>query len=228
VALSRHLAGLVIAAGLLLANQQLAIAQSSGVLPAWDASVVAGGFVADRDKPATVEYRQWFKTGTIGVVAGRYWSPHLKTEIEFSTTGESDRYISRYVGVTAAQYAPTFGSEQFLRTHEVSATAVWQFFENQWAHPFLQGGVAVDFETSRIHTWPQSYYTGDPRNPANRVVLSEERSEGPTTSSELRAVVGGGAKFYLTPLVFFRTDARVTLGRAGRHAMFRGGFGVDF
>lgn len=225
MALSRQFAGLVTAAGLFLADRPSAIAQS---LPGWDASVVAGGLVADRDMPATVAYRQWFHTGTVGIVAGRYWSPHFKSEIEFSTSGEDDRYISRYVGVSTAQYSPTFGSEQFLRVQEVSATAVWQFFENQWVHPFLQGGLTMDFETSRLHTWPQSYYTGDPRTPANRVVLAEERTEGPTSSSELRGVVGGGAKFYLAPRVFLRTDARVTLGRSGRHATFRGGFGVDF
>jgi hypothetical protein len=227
VPLSKQIVGLTAAAALCLLGPDITLAQTATTRH-WDAAVVAGGLFSNPDTPADLVDGGWFRTGTAAVVLGRYWSPHLKTEIELSTSGKSERYISRYAAIPQPIYPPTYGSEQTLQIRQLAATAVWQFLENQWIHPYIQGGVAMDTDRLRIHTWPQSYYNGDPRVPSNRVVLTEERIEGPTTTTVLRAIAGAGAKFYATPQVFFRTDARWTFGRDARHVVVRAGMGLDF
>ena len=69
---------------------------------------------------------------------------------------------------------------------------------------------------------------GSPRPGAGPNRLVEERIDGPTTSSALRGVLGGGAKFYVTEKAFLRTDGRWSFGRDRHTLAGRIGFGIDF
>jgi hypothetical protein len=132
------------------------------------------------------------------------------------------------------------GAEQQVRTNGISAGLTYQFFENQWAHPFVFGGVALDFDRTRIRTWAQSYYRGDPRIPGNEIVIGQHGIRDLGTSREVRGVFGTGAKLYMSPRSFFKTDLRVnvgpstrsrslrTAGGGSRHVSFRLGVGLDF
>ena len=64
--------------------------------------------------------------------------------------------------------------------------------------------------------------------PGSQVVVTGEDSTTPKTSIRGRGVVGAGAKFYVTPRVFVRTDGRFAIGTSGRHLLLRAGVGVDF
>jgi hypothetical protein len=120
------------------------------------------------------------------------------------------------------------GADQFTQVREIGASLTYQFLDNEWVHPFLQVGVAVDFDRVRTRTWAQHFFTGDPRQPGTEVIVSDDRSTTPVTSTHARAVVGGGAKFYVTPRVFVRTDGRFAAGAGTRHLALRIGLGWDF
>jgi hypothetical protein len=203
----------------------------SAAIPAWDTAVMTGVFVGHpsvRENTQRDSYDDWYHTATLGIAAGRYLTPHLKAEGELLLSGEGRRYLQQIVQVPGVGPYP-IGSEQMVRTNGVSANLVWQFFENQWAHPFVFAGAALDFDRERVRTWSQSYYRGDPRAPGNEVRLSEDRTHDSGTTMRVRGVLGTGGKFYITPRSFFRTDARIGIGGEGsRHLAFRLGFGVDF
>jgi hypothetical protein len=194
---------------------------------------MTGLFVGHPGRTGTFEsaYDDWYNAATLAVSVGRYLTPHLKIEGEGMISGEGRRFVQQLVpvpGVPAVGLFPV-GSEQMVRTNGLSAGLTWQFFQNQWAHPFVFGGVALDFDRTRIETWPQSYYRGDPRIPGNEIPLTERGVRDLGTSREVRAVIGTGAKLYMTQHSFFKTDARVNVGgERNGHLSFRLGFGVDF
>jgi hypothetical protein len=213
-----------------LAGPVTADAQAARV-PAWDTAVMTGVFVARPRLAADIvgHYDDWYHTGTLAVSAGRYLTRHLKVEGEAMMSGEGRRFVQRFVAVPGLPgVTHPVGSEEKLRTNGISAGLAWQFLDNQWAHPFVFGGVAVDFDRTRVETWPQSYYRGDPRIPGNEIPLTTHRVEDHGTSSRVRAVIGTGAKLYMTPRSFFKTGARVSVGESSGHVSFRLGFGFDF
>jgi hypothetical protein len=197
---------------------------------AWDSSAVTGLFLGHPGRLAGTDsgFDDWYAAGTLGITVGRYLTPHLKAEAEFTTSGEGARYVQQFVQVPGAGPYP-IGSEQMLRTNGVGATLAWQFFDNQWVHPFVFGGLALDFDRTRVHTWAQSYYRGDPRVPGNELRIAEERTVDLGTSRRMRGMFGTGGKFYVSERTFFRTDARVAIdGESRGHLSFRVGFGMDF
>lgn len=208
------------------------VCAQTGVSTGWDTGVMTGVFIGHpgRLNASDDNFDNWYNSGSLALSAGRYLTTHLKAEGEVMISAEGERFVTRLVqvpGVPGATYA--VGSNQFVRTNGVSAGLAYQFFENQWAHPFVFGGVAVDFDRSRVHTWPQSYYRGDPRIPGNEIPLVTESTVDFGTSRHVRGVLGAGAKLYMTPRSFFKTDARVNLGaHDSGHLSFRLGVGVDF
>jgi hypothetical protein len=207
-----------------------ASAQTATPAPAWDSSALTGLFLGHPGRLAATDstFDDWYNAGTLAITAGRYLTPHLKAEGEFAISGEGARYVQEFVQVPGAGLYP-IGSEHMVRTHGVSAGLAWQFFDNQWVHPFVFGGVELDFDRTRMHTWAQSYYRGDPRIPGNELRIVEERTVDLGTSRRMRGVIGAGAKAYMTPRTFFRADARAATGGESRgHLSFRLGFGVDF
>jgi hypothetical protein len=202
------------------------------VSPRWDTAVMAGLFVGHPAHLDTSDsnFDQWYNDATLAISAARYLTPHLKAEGEVMWSGEGRRYVQRLVPVPGLPgVVQPVGSEHLVRTNSVAAGLAWQFLDNQWAHPFVFGGVAVDFDRERIETWPQSYFRGDPRVPGNEIPLTQHRVEDLGTTHRVRAVLGTGAKLYMTPRVFFKTDARVHVGgESSGHVSFRLGFGVDF
>jgi hypothetical protein len=195
----------------------------------WDVAVVTGGMTNHPETPMTQGYvDDWIGTGLIGVGVGRHFTPHLKAELDVSFTNEGEQYVERRIAIPSVPYPVSFAVERQHRVRELSASLIWQFLENQWVHPFLQIGVAADSDRVRERTWRQTYYIGGAPRPDNQVVLSEDRTTDPVTTTEARLLMGGGAKLYVSPRFFFRTDVRTALDRKGGNVAFRGGFGIDF
>jgi len=195
----------------------------------WDSTVVVG-LRSGRPEPLSDRSYadEWFNAAAVGGVLGRHLTPHVKVEIELSTSSEGHRFVERYVQPPSYPYPVPLGADQFTRVHEVGAALTYQFFENEWVHPFVQVGAVMDVEHARTHTWAQNFFTGDPRLPGSQVVVSQEERMGPVTTVHGRAVVGAGAKFYVTPRVFVRTDGRFAAWASGQHLVLRAGVGVDF
>ncbi len=85
----------------------------------------------------------WYSVAAIDATVGRYWTPHFKTEFDVGTAGEG-RIYGPY-------------REQNLRETTVGATALYQFFENQWVHPFIGGGVELAREHIRARIGGRRY-----------------------------------------------------------------------
>jgi hypothetical protein len=196
---------------------------------AWDTSVMTGLFVGH---PADVapgdHFDDWYHSGTLAITAGRYLTRHLKAESEITLSREGKRYFHQIVQVPGVGAVPVAG-EQMVRTNGVSANLVWQFLDNQWVHPFVFGGAALDFDRTRVRARQQFYYRGDPRVPGNQIAVSTDRTDHLGTTKRARGIIGTGVKIYMSPRAFVRTDARVGVGGDDSgHVAFRFGFGVDF
>ena len=194
--------------------------------PKWDIAG-AGGFLAGytpRPEDATGYQEEWFHNVQGAAIIGRHLSTHLKLELEASLTTRGSQFRERQVSVPGFPSAYSIGSEVFTRVGSVGAAATYQFGRNDWVHPFLQAGLSADFDRVTVRTWEQFVYSNT-RVPPQRVV--EERVEGPTTVRAIRAVIGGGAKLYVTERTFVRTDSRLSFGRDRHHWAARIGFGVD-
>ena len=147
------------------------------------------------DEGSSAYHDDWHNAAEWRVSAGRYWTPHFKTEVEFGATGEGSRYIQRFATVPGSATPYPYGAQEFVRLRQGSARVTWQFLDNQWIHPYLSAGVSVDDERTRTHVFSQVFYP-DPRNPATRVAGAPEHDEGPTTIHRAGVVLGGGAKWY--------------------------------
>ncbi len=194
--------------------------------PKWDVAG-AGGFLAGytpRQDDATGYQDLWFQNVQGAAIIGRHLSTHLKLEVEASFTSRGTQFRERQVSVPGYPSAYYIGSEVFTQVRSVGAAVTYQFGRNEWVHPFVQAGVSADFDRQTVRTWEQFVYSNT-RLPPQRIF--EERIEGPTTVRALRAVIGGGAKLYVTERTFVRTDSRWSFGRDRHHWAARIGFGVD-
>jgi hypothetical protein len=197
--------------------------------PKWDIAGIAGLFAGHSADPEGQHYQEdWFETGLGGVILGRHVTSHLKVELEATRTGEGTQYVQRLVSIPGVAYPYPVASEAHTTVTSVGTTLTWQFFENQWIHPFVQAGVAAEFDRRAVNTWAQQHYSGDPRQGGVLISIAEQIVEGPDTTSTVRAVLGGGVKMYVSPRLFVRTDGRAALGERRQHVSFRVGFGADF
>jgi len=195
----------------------------------WDATFVVGFLGGHPDMPdATGYHDDWFETGQAGVVLGLHLSTNVKAELEFSASGEGRQFIERYTTVPGYPFPAPYGSDLLTSVREVRALLTWQFWDNQWVHPFVQIGGGADFDRVRIRTWEQFFFGGDPRQPGYRMLTASARNEGPETTAIGRVVIGGGAKMYVTPRAFVRADGRLASGKNGQRVALRIGLGVDF
>jgi hypothetical protein len=205
-------------------------AAQSATLPArWDVAAETGVFANHpRDQSLIESYEDWYSSPVLGLTAGRYLTSHVKVEAELQLTTRGRRYGQRLVDVPGLGVRP-FGVEQMTRTNSASTVLVWQFFDNQWVHPFVMAGVSIDFDRVTVYRWPQSYYVGDPRDVGSQSVVAPGGDEDLGTVTTGRGLIGGGAKFYVSPRAFFRADTRIAIasGPSG-HVALRFGFGVDF
>jgi hypothetical protein len=205
-------------------------AESQTVAPQWprDITVLGSLFLGRPDLPSQDRFDDtWYGTGEAAFGVGWHWTPQLKGEFEVSLSGEGRQYV--YESITAPNVAQTVfrSSQHYTSTRAVSAAATWQFFDNEWVHPFMQAGMSIDLDRSRSYVPASTFFTGDPRTGVTQIVTPEERT-GPHTTTSARALLGLGAKLYVTPRLFVRTDSRAVFDRKTARLSFRAGVGVDF
>ena len=200
--------------------------------PSWDATGIVSFLAARPDLDVNDRYYDnWYETAQAGLIVGRHVTSHLKLDVEAATSLEARQYVLRLVTVRVPGRADLqqfpVSTERYAKLHQVSALVTWQFLDNEWVHPFVQFGGGADIERVRWNSVPHVIYLNDPRLPGSTAVVTappanrESRTLG-------RLLAGGGAKFYLTPRAFFRTDARFGVGDRGGHVVLRIGFGADF
>jgi hypothetical protein len=198
-------------------------------VPKWDVGATAGLVEARPAAPDSPYDNDWYFEGRYAVSVGRFWTDHLKTEIEFATTGEGSRYAQRFANIPGVPPNYPYGVQEYYRLHQTSARIVWQFFDNAWVHPYVFGGVAHEAERQRVRVHEQFYYAGnDPRNPINRFVIAPAADVGPDVAHRAAAIAGAGAKIYMSPSAYINTGFVVSHAKPARNVSFIAGFGVDF
>jgi hypothetical protein len=192
----------------------------------WDVTATGGLFVGYTPRPEGSSGYQdlWFQNVHGGVILGRHLTPQLKLELEATGTTTGTQYRERLVYLPTSPYPYSTSSELATSVRSIGGAVTWQFGRNEWVHPFVHAGVSTDFDHVTTRTWEQ-LFVGNPGVPPQRVI--EERRERSTTT-HVRALLGGGAKVYFTPRGFVRTDARWTFDANRHNVAMRIGVGLDF
>ena len=211
---------------ILLSAPAASFAQDAGQ-PRWEVNASAGLFQG-RPTDDTRGWDDWYSDGRYAASIGRYWTTHLKTEIEFAITGEGRRYTQQFVNVPGLQVPYPVGVEVYHRLQQASTRAVWQFNDNAWVHPYLNVGVV--YEIARTRQWsPEQFYypPGDPRI-VPRVPLGNQFNGDPTTDRRVGFTVGGGSKFYFSPNAYINTGLQFSRAKPSTTVTLLAGLGLDF
>ena len=105
----------------------------------------------------------------------------------------------------------------------MTPTVQYQFLHNTWVHPYVGGGVDVDWERRRADSDDRGFVAAPPG-----VVASSDPGDAIARRTSVRAVLLTGAKFYVSPRVFARTDLRVSFTDQIDALRWGAGVGVDF
>ena len=207
---------------LVLAFVPVVVEAQAGPDPAWDitgtASLLAGHTAVSDD----FGYQDdWFHVAQAGVLVGRHLTRRLKLEFEAAGTNSGTQFKQRLVTIPGAPNPYPVSSEDTTSVRSLAGAVIWQFRDNEWVHPFLQAGVSADFDRIISRTWEPFDY-GNPLPGVAQLRMEE------ATYRRVRAVLGGGAKIYVSERAFVRTDGRFIVGRDRQHIVGRIGFGVDF
>jgi hypothetical protein len=162
------------------------------------------------------DWIDWYVVGHFSVSAGRYVTPHVRIELDLSTT-TSGRVFGQDLR-SGPGIVPSYRLQEFRRS-SIDAALAYQFLENRWVHPFLGAGIEGIRETERIQVQLLS-----PIGPLPTFL-------GPETHvrHSARPFITGGMKFYVSERAFIRSDIRATFSTGGAEsAVWRTGVGVDF
>lgn len=198
--------------------------------PRWDFAVTTGlleGQPGDEDGPGHYG-ADWYTSARLGASVGRYWTRHLKTEVEVMTSTEGFRYAMNEATSSDGSSWP-YGIQEYYRLSQGSARMVWQMLDNRWIHPYLLAGVTVDIERHRSYTAEQyRYLPSTAGSTIVRELLVHEHHSGPDTVYRAGAMVGGGAKLYMSTNAFANTALLMTYAGPAKTVSLILGFGLDF
>jgi len=204
-----------------LAQQPAAPALSTG--GRWDAS----GQIAllNRHRSDLSRWDRWYSAPAVDGTAGRYWTPHFKTEFEIATARRGGIDVEESTFVPGSPIVFPHYREHALQETMLGATAMYQFFENQWVHPFVGVGAELVRERDRADAFPP--ITIRPTPATSLIVPALPAID--KVSYSVRPLVTGGFKFYVSPRAFVRTEVRTALSTdRGLALQWRGGIGFDF
>jgi hypothetical protein len=211
----------------LLTCGRAAAAQTIDLSPAapkrWDASAHVGWLTGNKTELAE-EWNDWYDTFAVSAEVGRYWTPHLKTEVGGTFTTEGSVFSSASLVVPGQDFPVFYTREHHVRLDAFTASIGYQFFENTWVHPVVAAGVHVGRERTRTEA-----PFGAAFDRTGRPIPIPEPAETTRIDVDARPFVSGGAKFYFGEIGFFRTDLSVVVDGGGASRVhWRAGFGVDF
>jgi opacity protein-like surface antigen len=210
----------------LLTSSGVAEAQTAG-LDRWDVNLSAGLFQNKPFEHTNSWDDEWYGEGRYAASIGYYWTEHFKTELEFAHTTEGSRWHQEFVRVPGTSISHPITTEVFHRLQQGSARAVWQFNENSWVHPYVNGGFVVDRERRTWRATEQFYYPTTPRTQPP-VLLRPGIGGADVMEYRYGVTVGGGSKFYVSPNAYVNTGMQVTYAKPATTISFLAGFGVNF
>ena len=177
------------------------------------------GWMGHHPPDEGLEGDDWNNRWYGGTQLGYYWTEHLKTELEIGLTSEGESWAVYSVPVLSRSGPVRFTNEaRRQRDLMLSAGQTWQFFHNQWVHPFVGAGIEANYGRVR-----RELHTFDPGDglPPQITRLHDERWHAAAHGT-------AGVKVYFTTRSFVRFDGRVAFGQDGQHFAWRVGLGRDF
>ena len=206
---------------LLVSSAGAAQAQTAPVLPRNEAVASLGWFGADYHHEG--EYGNgWHPSLLAGVGAGRYWTDHLKTEVEAAWLSRVHTYA--YERATIDGVTAEIASEYKFHTTKLSVAQVYQFGRNAWVHPFIGTGTDVDWlRTAEDRPAPgRPVYFANGQTKTIPVVHEAEKT------ILFHPFVKAGFKWYLSERASFISEWKFGFHQGFQHALWKSGFGVDF
>ena len=201
-------------------------AQTVPEIPRWDVNLNAGVF---GHRPAEGDHSgdNWYNEGRYAASIGYYWTEHLKTELEFAHSPEGELYFQELARVPGTGAFHSVYGHSFHRLQQTSVRMVWQFGDNTWVHPYVNGGFMLDADRQRRHS-PLTYsYPGDPRT-VPPILVQPEIKSGPDVVYRSGVSLGAGSKFYVSPQAYINTGVQWTYARPAKTITFFTGFGWEF
>lgn len=227
--MTRLLATAALCAGLLALVATPARAQrvdASGTpYRVWDVHAGTGlQFLTSQDSVDT-DRNDWSTPSGLGSLSvAHYWTSHLKTEAAISNLTARDGFTDASVTLPSGAVVRTYNM-LLSRQQQVAVSGVYQFFDNEFAHPYVSAGLragVLNIE-SRRSPYASLYQNGTYQS----VALPEDRTT--RTQLQVRPFVAVGSKAYFSERVFARPEAMLAFGTHGVSQLgLNLGFGVDF
>lgn len=190
----------------------------------WDVAMQVGWFAANKSEIAP-DWNDWYDAASFDVSAGYYWTPHLKLELDVSTTARGSVLVEEPVAVFPGSFPYYRSQEHRFRATSAAAGVIYQFFDNAWFHPFAGGGLTVVHETERTRVSQPSVFFRDPQTQI--VIPPPPPLERDSTS--VRPFATFGFKSYVSTRAFIRADVRAAAsGDRAESVVWRAGVGFDF
>ena len=194
-------------------------------LKKWDAAGTVGWYNRSIDSGL---YTFRINSTFAGLTLGRYWTEHVKTEVEVATGGRvpNEPYFDE--SFRTPPYLPP--ASLAVSNLQVSAGQLYQFFHNAWFHPFAGAGIVYEHQHYQASRPAQqvaiySYSNGTATTQWISVPAFSKDWNRPWVSGFVLA----GFKGYVARHAFLRGDFRVaTTGGGVTTVNTRVGFGVDF
>jgi hypothetical protein len=148
---------------------------------------------------------------------GRYWTPHVKTELSINPPAEWTSGIDLSVpGV------PFLTAYRTVKLTFVTPTLTYQFRDNAFLHPYVSAGARIGIGTVRT---VQPFETVT----INKITYTVPTIDEESRTVQVRPFVAVGAKAYLTRRTYVRPEALLAFSEAGMaQILLRLGLGVDF
>jgi hypothetical protein len=186
-----------------------------------DTTVIVGWLSVN--KADLERYDNWYSSASAGGTVGWYWTDNLKTELEYAASGRVQRDVYTYTQVGSLQINRE--SIYHFGTRRLAIGQQYQFHRNVMFHPYVAGGVDLNWESIEQHDSAERIFDA-----AARQTLTGEPAETypKRTEVHVRPFATLGFKAYMSPRSYFRTDLKFVIDSGVEEVLFRFGIGVDF
>jgi len=190
-------------------------------MPAWD-TAFSLGMITNSAKDEGDESDRSSIHAEARFDIGHYWAQHVKMEAGVSFLNRWDDYDYEIIPVPGLRGGGYSYTARTMRMTTVTPMFTYQFFENQFVHPYLSAGARIGLLETHFARLPQTFT----QQGFTYSVSAIDRTD---STVMVRPVVAAGCKSYFNERVFMRSEGQVLFDRRGNpFVSLRAGVGIDF